>query len=168
MSVGEFLQGGGPAGAAVWGGDVGGVAKNGAGAELLHPWGRETYYREAAAERVVWEIVLTLTCGSHEGSRVHRRQEIYKQKAEHGHTVHFNATASGPLRVGDAVRRGKGNNEMVGPEGNRLVEGKSEGSGDGIGVRIGDRNGRGGNMGRRKQGKRLEWGRMERRECRRM
>ena len=36
-SVGEFLQGGGPAGATVWGKDVGGVAKNGAGARsFLH------------------------------------------------------------------------------------------------------------------------------------
>ena len=39
-----FIQGGGPEGATVWGVDVGGVAKNGAGAEILHPWGSETDY----------------------------------------------------------------------------------------------------------------------------
>ena len=146
---------------------MGGVAKNGAGAELFHPWGSETDYRESAKERMGWELVLPLTGRSHEGSRVHRRQEVYKQKEEHGRSVHCNTTASGPLRGGDTVRRGEGN-KVVGPEGNRLVEGKSEGSGDGIRVRIGDRHGRGGNTGRRKQGKRLEWGGMERNEFRRM
>ena len=80
-SVGEFLQGSGPAGATVWGGDVGGVAKNGAGAELLHPWDSKTDYREEAAERVGWEMFLPLTGGIHEGSRVHRRQDVCKQKA---------------------------------------------------------------------------------------
>ena len=113
-------------------------------------------------------MVIPLTGGSHEGSRVHRRQDVYKQKAEHGRAVHCNVTDSGPLRGGDAARRGEGNNEMVGPEGNRLGEGKIEGSGDGIGVRIGYRHGRGGNTGRRKQGKRLEWGGMERNKCRRI
>ena len=34
---------------------MGGVAENGAGAELLHPWGSATDYREAAAERVGWK-----------------------------------------------------------------------------------------------------------------
>ena len=58
-----------------------GVAKNGAGIELFHPWCSKTDYREAATERVGWEMVLPLTGGSHEGSRVHRRQDVYKQKA---------------------------------------------------------------------------------------
>ena len=86
-------------------------------------------------------MVLPLTGGSHEGSRVYRRQGVYKQKAEHGRAVYFNTTASGPLRGGDAARRGEGNNEVVGLEVNRLGEGKSEGSRDRIGVRIGDRHG---------------------------
>ena len=60
---------------------MGDVAKNGAGAKLLHPWVSETDYREAAAERVGWEMVLPLSGGSHEGSGVHRRQDVYKQKA---------------------------------------------------------------------------------------
>ena len=66
------------------------------------------------------------------------------------------------------MRRGKGNSEVVGPEGNRPGEGKSEGRGYGIGVRMGDRHGRGGDTGLQKQGKRIEWGGMERSECRRM
>ena len=45
---GELFQGGVPAGAPVWGGDVGGVPNNGAVAERVHPWGSETDYREAA------------------------------------------------------------------------------------------------------------------------
>ena len=72
------------------------------------------------------------------------------------------------MRGGDAARRGEGNNEMVGLEGNRLGEGKREGSGDNIRFRIGDIHGRGGNTGRRNQDKRLKWGGMERSECRRM
>ena len=136
--------------------------------ELLHPWGGETDYREEAAERVGWEMFLPLTGGSHEVIRVHRRQDVYKQKAEHGRAVHCNVTASGPLRGGDAARRGEGDNEVMGPEGNRMGEGKREGIGDGIGFQIGDRHGGGGDAGRRKQGKWIKWGGMERSECRRM
>ena len=77
-------------------------------------------------------------------------------------------TASGPLRGGDAERGGVGNSEVVGPDGYRLGEGKSEGSGNGIGVRIGDRHGEGGDAGHRNQGKRINWGGMERSKCGRM
>ena len=114
------------------GGDVGGVAKNGAGAERLHLWGSKTDYREAAAERVGREIVLPLTGGGREGSRVHRHKDVYKQKAEHGRAIHCNVTASGTLQGDDAARRGEGDTEVVGPEEDRLGESKSEGSGDGI------------------------------------
>ena len=69
---------------------------------------------------------------------------------------------------GDAARRGKGDNEVVGPEWDRLGERQSEGSGDGIGVGTGDRHGRGGNAGRGQQGKWLEWGGMEWSEFRRV
>ena len=72
-----IFQGGGPAGAPFWVGDVGGVAENGAGAELLNPWGSATDYREAAAERVRWEMALSLPGGSHEGSGVHRCQDVH-------------------------------------------------------------------------------------------
>ena len=113
-------------------------------------------------------MVLPLTGGIHEGSRAHRRQNVNKQKAEHGCAVYCYATASGTLQGGDTARRGAGNNEVVGPEVNKLGEVKSEGNGDVIRVRIGDRHGGGGDVRRRKQGKRLEWGGMERSECRRM
>ena len=71
-------------------------------------------------EREGWEMVLPLTGVSHEGSGVHQRQNINKQKAEHGRAVYCYATASGPLREGGVVRGEAGNNEVVGPEGNRL------------------------------------------------
>ena len=68
-SVGEFLYGGGSTGTTVWGGDVGVDAKNGAGAELRHAWGRETDHRETSTERVGREMVLPLPGGGCEGSR---------------------------------------------------------------------------------------------------
>ena len=100
-----IFQGGGLAGAPVWVGNVGGVAENGAGAELLRPWGSATDYREAAAERVGWKMALSLTGGSHEGSGVHRRQDVHNQKVEHGRAIHCNSTASVPLQ-GDGAARG--------------------------------------------------------------
>ena len=63
-SVRELFKGGGSTGTAVWGGDVGGDAKNGAGVELFHAWGRETDHRETSAERVGREIVLPLPRGA--------------------------------------------------------------------------------------------------------
>ena len=54
----------------------------------------------------------------------------------------------------------------MGPEGNRLREGKIEESGDGIGVRNGDRHGIGGGTELRQWGERLKWGGMEWSECR--
>ena len=73
-------------------------------------------------------MVIPLTGGGHEGSRVHRRKDVYKQKAEHDRAIYCNATASGPLQGDDAARRGEGDNEVVGPEGDRLGESKNEGS----------------------------------------
>ena len=109
---------------------MGGVSENGAGAELLHPWGSATDYREAAEERVGWEMSLPLTGGIHEGSGVQRHQDVHYQRAEYGCAIHCDATASGPLRGDDAARGGEGNNAVVGPEGNQLREGESAGSGD--------------------------------------
>ena len=84
-----------------------GVAKNGAGTERLHSWGSNTDCREAATERVGREIVLPHTGGGHEGSRVHRRKDVYKQKAEHGRAINCNATASVTLQGDDAARQGE-------------------------------------------------------------
>ena len=79
---------------------MGGVPKNGEGTERFHTWGSETDYREAAAEREGWEMVLPLTGVSHEGSGAHRRQNVNKQKAERSRTVYCYATAFGNLRGG--------------------------------------------------------------------
>ena len=65
---GNLFKGSGSTGTTVWGGDVGGDAKNGAGVELLHAWGRETDHGETTTERVVQEMVLPLPGGGHEGS----------------------------------------------------------------------------------------------------
>ena len=124
--------------------------------------------RKTTAEREVWEVVLSLTGGGHEGGGAHQRPNVHKQKAKHGRAVYCYATASGPLQGGDAQRGSAGNTEVVGPDGHRLGEGQGEGNGNGIGVRIGDRHGGGGGAGHRKQGKRIKWGRMERSECGRM
>ena len=113
-------------------------------------------------------MVLPLNGGGHEGSRVHRRKDVYKQKADYGREIHCNATASGPLRGVDTARQGKGDNEVVGTERDRLGESKSEGSGDEIGIKTGDRHVRGGDAGLIQWGKRLEWGGMEWSECRRV
>ena len=129
---------------------MGGDPDNGASTERIHPWGGEMDYRKATAEREGWEVVLPLTGGGHEGSGAHGRPNVNKQKAENGRSVYCYATTSGPLRGGNAERGGAGNNEVVGPDGYRPGEGKSEGSGNGIGVRIGDRNGGGGYAGHRK------------------
>ena len=72
------------------------------------------------------------------------------------------------MRGGEAERGGAGNNEVVGPDGYRLGEGESKGSGNGIGVRIGYIHGGGGDAGHRKQGKWLKWVGMEWSECGRM
>ena len=113
-------------------------------------------------------MVLPLTGGGHEGSGARRRPKVNKQKVEHCRTVYCDATASGPLRGCNAARGGAGNNEVVGPDGYILGEGKGKGNGNVIGVRVGDKHGGGRGAGHRKQGKRLKWGGMERSECGRM
>ena len=55
---------------------MGGDAKNGAGVELFHAWGRETDHGETAAERVGREMVLPLPGGSHEGSRIQIHTDV--------------------------------------------------------------------------------------------
>ena len=51
MGVGELFKGGSATCAYIWGGDMGGVPKNGAGTEHIHPWGDETDNRKTTAER---------------------------------------------------------------------------------------------------------------------
>ena len=76
---------------------MGGVPDNGAGVERVYTWGGETANRQITAEREVWEVVLPLTGGGHEGGGDHQLPNIHKQKAEHGCAVYCYATASGPL-----------------------------------------------------------------------
>ena len=52
---------------------MGGVPKNGAGTERVHPWGGETENGKTTAEREGWEVVLPLTVGGLEGSGAHQR-----------------------------------------------------------------------------------------------
>ena len=59
--------------AAVWGGDVGGVPNDGAGAELIYPWDGKKAHMQTAAEREGWEVALPLTRGGHEGGGTHGR-----------------------------------------------------------------------------------------------
>ena len=80
------------------------------------------------------------------------------------------ANASGPLQGNEAERGSAGYAKVVGPVGHRLGEIQGEVNRDGLGVRLrfGVRHGWGGGTGNRKQGKQLQWGGMERRECRQM
>ena len=123
-----------------------GVLENGEVTECIHIWGGETANWKATAEREGWEVGLPLTGGGHEGDGSHRRLNVHKQNAEHGCAVYCYATASGPLRGGNADRGHAGNTEAVGSDGSILGEGQGEGSGNGIGVRIGDRLGGGGRL----------------------
>ena len=98
----------------------------------LESRGGKKDYMKAAAEREGWEVILPLTGGVHEGSGAHQRLNVNKQKAEHGRALYCYATASGTLQGGEAERGGAGNNDVVGTDGYRLGEGKSEGRGNGI------------------------------------
>ena len=106
--------------------------------------------------------------GMGNGTIPHWWEDVHNQKAEHGRAIHYNTTAFGPLRGDNTERGGKGHNEVMVSERNRLGEGENAGSGDRTGVRFGGRRGRGGDTGLRQQGKRLEWGGMEWIQCRRV
>ena len=82
--------------------------------------------------------------------------DVNKHNAEHGRAIHCNATAPGTLQGDDTDRGGEGGNEVVVSEGDRLVESKRKGGGDGI--RIGDRHGKGGGTELRQWGERINWG----------
>ena len=59
---------------------MGGVPKNGEGVERVHTWGNKTANRTATVERAVWEVVLPLTGGGHEGGGSHRRPNVHKRR----------------------------------------------------------------------------------------
>ena len=68
-----------------------------AGAGQFHAQGRAQNHGETAAERVEWEMVLSLSEGGHARGRVYIDPEIHHKEEEHGHTVRCDATNSGPL-----------------------------------------------------------------------
>ena len=70
--VGQFFQGGSAAGAAVWGGDVGGVPDDGAGAERISSQGVKITHRYTAAEREGRVMSIPLTTVGHGGGGTYR------------------------------------------------------------------------------------------------
>ena len=68
-----------------------------AGAGEFHAHGRAQDHRETAAERVGWEMVLSLSAGGHARGGVYRDPGIHHKEAEHVRAVHCDATDSGPL-----------------------------------------------------------------------
>ena len=111
---GIVFQGSSAAGAAVWGGDVGGVPDDGAGAERIPPWGSKKARMEIAAEREGRGMELPLTKGGHGGGGTYIHLDINPEKAEHGCAVHCYATASGPMRGRETERGSEGYFKVVG------------------------------------------------------
>ena len=134
-----------------------------AGAGEFHARGRAQYHGETAAERVGWEMVLSLSAGGHTRDGVCRDPGIHHKEAEHGCAVHCDATNSGPLRTDHAEGGGDGVPSVVVAEEHRFGDGKGTGGGghiDGFRVRIEGRvgsigRGRGGARGRRGGGKHI-------------
>ena len=102
---------------------MGGNSKDGAGAEQVPPWGGEADHWEAGAEREGQGLVLPLTRGGHEGGGIDRYTDLDTEKAEHGRAVHYDATASGPVRGGESEGGSEGAAKVVGPGGHRLGNG---------------------------------------------
>ena len=134
-------------GAAVWGGDMGGVPDDRAGAERISPWGGEKAHRQTSAEREGWEVALPLTRGGHEGGGPQRCPHLNSEKAENGRAVYFYATASGPMRGTKTERGSEGYVMVVGTVGNWLGEQTGEGNRDRSDVRFGIRGRHGGGGG---------------------
>ena len=94
----KCLQGGGPVGVAVWGGDMGPHSKDGLGPEKFSKQGREEDHREAsAAAKDGWEIGIPDSGRGTEGSGVRGDKEVGHKDAEHGRSIYCDATDSGPL-----------------------------------------------------------------------
>ena len=68
-----------------------------AGAGEFHAQGREQDNGETSAERLGWEMLLSLSEGGHARGRVLRDPEIHHKEAEHGRIVHCDAANYGPL-----------------------------------------------------------------------
>ena len=148
---------------------MGGHSKDGAGVERVPARDGEASHREAGAESKERRVVLTVPSEGHAGGRTDRHTEVNRKQAEHGRTVHCEATASGPVRGGQSEGGSEGADEVVEPGGNRLGDGEIKGSGDRQYQQIGNGNGqRGGTRvgtGGHEQGERVQRGGMERGEC---
>ena len=151
--------------AAVWGRDVGGHSKDGAGVERVPSRGGEAAHREAGAEREEQRVVLPVPSGGHAGGGTDRHTEVNSKQAEHSHAVHYDATASGAVRGGQSEGGSEGADEVVEPGGHQLGNGEVKGSGARQYQRIGNGHGRIGGAGGHKQGERVQRGGMERGEC---
>ena len=68
-----------------------------AGAGEFHAQGRAQDHGETSAERVGWEMVLSLSAGGHARGRVYIDPGIHHKEAEHGRVLHCDATDYGTL-----------------------------------------------------------------------
>ena len=93
--------------------DMGGHPKAGAGVEWVSTRGGEEDYRETGAEREERRVALPISRGGHAVSRADGQSEIHSKQAEHGHAVHCDVTASGPVRGGQSEGGREGVNAVV-------------------------------------------------------
>ena len=73
----DVFKSGGSTGAVIRGRDVGADPTDREGAGQLYTWVRDKDHGETAAERVGWEVVLTLSGRGHEGGGVYGDQEVH-------------------------------------------------------------------------------------------
>ena len=102
---------------------MGGDYKDGAGAERIPTWGGKATHWETGAEREGRGMELPLTRGGHERGGTNGYKDFNTEKAEHGRAVHYNATASGPVRGYESERGSEGAAKVVGAGGNILGKG---------------------------------------------
>ena len=108
---------------------MGGYSKYRAGVKWVSAWGGKEAYRETGAEREERRVVLPVPRGGHAVGGANRHKEIHRKQAEHGRTVHCDATASGPVQGSTSEGGHEGPTKVVEPDGHRLGGGKSKGRG---------------------------------------
>ena len=95
--VGKFLQGDGPVGVAVWGGDVGPCPEDGAVPGHFSKQGREEDHQEAAPDTYRWELGIPASGVGTEGSGVQGDKKVGYKEAEHGCAIYCDTTNYGTL-----------------------------------------------------------------------
>ena len=96
--VGKFLQGGGPGGVAVRGGEVGPHPEDAAGPGQFSKQGcKEVRWEVAAAATDRWELGIPISGGGTEGRGVRGGKEVGHKETEHSRAIYCDATDSGPL-----------------------------------------------------------------------